>query len=115
MAEKYLLAMDGSELSKKAAEKAVTLMKGSVATLDVVVVASDTGIPVGWASDLPNLIMEARMEEARKIVADAQDFFKKKGIEVDPVIKVGHPAQEICKFARLCSIAWSMRRVAWTS
>ena len=99
MSEKYLLAMDGSETSKKAAEKVISLIKDGSAKVDVLVVASERGIPYRMDSKLPDLIKDARLEEAKMVAKEAQEFFKEKGFEVETIIKVGYPAQEICNTA----------------
>ncbi len=99
MSEKYLLAMDGSEMSKKAAEKTISLIKDGTATVDVLTVASEKGITYGMDPTLPDLIRVARMEDAEIVAKEAQQFFKEKGFEVETFIKVGYPAEEICNTA----------------
>lgn len=105
--KKYLLALDGSELSGKAAEKVLGFAKEMPLKVNILVVASSKGIPNSWNDlNLVELIKGARMEEANKVASDGKKFFEENEIKVEVNVKLGDPAREICNEA--CSGGYDM-------
>lgn len=97
MMRKYLLALDGSVITERVLEKTLSVTEGADAKITVMCVASDLGITTSWTDQrLPELVREARLEEAQRIVQRAVDFFESKGVKVDTLIKKGEPASVIC-------------------
>ena len=98
--EKYLLALDGSETSAKAAERALHLAKKMSAKIDLITVISNKGLPT--ALEYPKIadsVMVVREEEAKKIAVDGKKYFKDNYIDVETFIVTGDPGNGICNFA----------------
>lgn len=91
---KILIAIDGSEHSKKAMEVVAKVAKDLNAKIDLihVVVMIDENFKYGVPT--PG-IREALEEEGIAILRDGEDFFKKKGIKVKEILEHGEPSDAI--------------------
>ena len=109
--QKILMAVDGSESSKKAVEKTVEMISKIEAEVTLMTVISDAilraaSIPV--SADIPvdyqpeemmdriNKIIE---EEGQKILDEASEILEEEGITPEKIINRGDPAEIICDFA----------------
>lgn len=96
--DKIMIATDGSKQVEKAIETAIELAKLTGARLYAVYVIPSAGYAprnFGWEESLRE-ILEA---EAKKAVTFVEEAGKASGIEVEPVILDGHPADRIMEFA----------------
>jgi len=96
--DKIMIATDGSRQVEKAIEAAIQLAKFTGARLYAVYVIASTGYTprnFGWEESLRE-ILEA---EAKKAVAFVEEAGKGSGVNVEPVILEGHPANRIMEFA----------------
>jgi len=100
---RILVAVDGSDLSKKAMRKALKLSKASnipVAAIHVLdlpfmpdITTAETDIPYQEVSNMLNL-------EAERIFSDVKAQAKRQDLEVETLLAKGHVAQEIVKQAK---------------
>lgn len=97
---KILLAVDGSKYAKKAAEKALDLVKALQAELTVITVAIPVFAPIDKSQaghhDDP---LGKQKELAADILTNYINFFEKENIDIKVKLKEGDPATEICKTA----------------
>jgi len=103
---KILLATDGSTSSFKAVEKTIQLVKNMKAEVTVLSVVHD--VPVYQFHDAlssEHLVavqksLEERAEKtAQEILEKTADLFRENGLEVNVILKKGHPAEVICQVA----------------
>lgn len=96
--KKIMIATDGSELVKKAVDTAIEISRLSGAKLYAVyVVVPTTHSPrdFGWE----RAAMEHFRSEGKIATSFVEDAAKNAGVEVEPVILEGHPADKIVEFA----------------
>ncbi len=104
---KILLASDGSEHSKRAAEEVLKIAEAVKTAVTVLLVFSIEGMKLPlWArsSGLPPDEM-AKIEEeykakGQKILDSIKEMFNTKGIEIETLIEKGNPGDVICKVAQ---------------
>lgn len=97
---RILVAVDGSDLSKKAMRKALKLSKASkipvtaIHVLDLPfmpdITTAETDIPYREVSNMLNL-------ESERIFSDVKAQAKRQEIEIETILKKGHVSQEILK------------------
>jgi nucleotide-binding universal stress UspA family protein len=102
---RILVPVDGSELSKKAFEKALTLSQsfGSQVTLLHVVSPTVGGVgPMGYEGAILKTDRSPLDEErtAKEVLSSYEGEVRAKGIEVTPMIKHGNPGTEIVRMAK---------------
>jgi nucleotide-binding universal stress UspA family protein len=98
--KQYLLAVDGSEYSKKAAEKAVELAAATTAKVTVLNVINEQITMNTWPDpEVSQMVKDKFFEEAEEIVNEVKEIFVKNGVKVNTVIKHGNVAEEICNEA----------------
>lgn len=109
---KILVAVDGSEKSKKAAQKGAALaerLKANVTLIHVYKQSAkapideftvmDTHLKDENMLDIIKRHEESIVEKKKKILEEDSKYFKEKGIEVDQVFRYGDPADIVCDFA----------------
>lgn len=107
--KKILLAIDGSDKSRKAAKKAAELVVDTEAELTLITVVADNlyfGSP-----DISQNISPGQMQEiieeskkqaeksGEKILEETENFMKNKGISVKKILRHGDSAENICQIA----------------
>lgn len=110
---KILVCVDGSEHSQKALEMAVKIGEGckdkEFSIIYVYDYNPDNYFPFYGYNEsnltkeqMDNMreIMENNKQEKKKILSDASNIFKKRGIEVHTIFKEGHPSQTIVNVAQ---------------
>ncbi|MEA1993892.1 MAG: universal stress protein [Euryarchaeota archaeon] len=104
MYKKILIATDGSKHSSRAERHGLKLAKEMGATVTALYVAE---IEVTYAppmSTIPPSVAEEHIEEhkemGKEIVTKVAEKGKKIGIDVNPLVVVGHPTSEILKHAK---------------
>jgi len=102
---RILVPVDGSDLSKKALEKALTLARtfGSEVTILHVNenLPSSWGIPGMEGIDMPEEQIKEQIEEyTEKLLEEYTEIFKKAGMEVRSDVVHGNPANEIIEASR---------------
>jgi len=110
--DKILVAVDGSNRSLQAAQKASDLFDSKDVEITVITVlqkAKSTvyDIPHGTTSAMSTETMQKLREERKeaakvngqKIVNKAASYYKELGLDVSEVIKFGRPADVICDYA----------------
>lgn len=96
--KQIMVATDGSELVKKAVDKAIELSRLSGAKLYAVyVIVPTTHSPrdFGWEKSA----MEHFRREGESATRFVEDEAKSAGVEVESVLLEGHPANRIVEFA----------------
>ena len=100
MMKRILAAIDGSEHSTKAIMEAIKLAESMKAEVTVITVMDETpSFSYFVPSDIINKIMKIYEENAKKILAEAEQRFRESGIVVKAKLVGGHPADEICSEA----------------
>lgn len=101
MYSNIVCAIDGSELSTKALQHALTLAKSFGAKLSVltvtdpsVIIAPGAEIMMVDTSSVLADLDKAKAESARGILADASKLAQTSGVSVDTIHLPGHPAAE---------------------
>ncbi|ADQ15767.1 universal stress protein [Halanaerobium hydrogeniformans] len=109
---KILVAVDGSDSSKRAAEKAAELALSLDSEVTLIHVHTETAKPPTdqfnevasyLSAETLAEIMDQKEERIRnekeKIVEEAAVFFDKKGIEINKEVLYGDPADVVCDYA----------------
>lgn len=91
---KILMATDGSEHAVKVADEVIRLAHALSAELSVLSVAE---VPSHIAMDHAALYRDKIEKEVREILERAKSYFACKGLDVETIFKVGHPASVICE------------------
>src|SRR6056297_811605 len=107
-----LIAVDGSERSLEAAKKALDLFESGNVDITIITILKEVessvyDVPYGASStmsaetmqDLRDQRKEEAKETGRKIVNEAASIFESLGREVNQIIRLGDPADEICDYA----------------
>ncbi len=106
--EKILLAVDGSESSRKAADKVAELVKSleSEVTLITVLESSDIKlrevdayIPDKTIEELREINREEMKKKGKKVLKEAAEHFTGVDTKLKKIIKHGDPADVICDYA----------------
>lgn len=104
MYEKILIATDGSEPSEKAEDHALNLAQELKASATALYVAEITYAPPQTIPGSPPVILKEQTqklkEAGQKIVNKTKEKGKNKKVDVTPMVKVGHPANEIIEQAK---------------
>ncbi len=103
---KMLVCTDGSKESIKALKEAAKIAKGcsNVNKVSVIHVYDDKvtlpGVTDGYMTREDfNKFAESHKEEGKRILSEAERIFAETDIEVDTILKGGHPAHTIAKVA----------------
>lgn len=109
---KILVAVDGSERSLKAAKKVADLFESGNAQITVITILKEVESSVYDVPQVTSSTMSAetmrelrdqRKEKAketgRKMINEAASIFESLGLDVNRVIRLGDPANEICEYA----------------
>ncbi|KYK35476.1 MAG: universal stress protein [Theionarchaea archaeon] len=103
MYKKILIATDGSEHSEEAVRHGLTLAKRSSASVTALYVVEVTHPSRSIASPT-SLLLKEQIEEHRElgkeIVEKVVQKGKEMGVDVEPVVAEGHPANEIIEHAK---------------
>jgi nucleotide-binding universal stress UspA family protein len=103
MYKKILIATDGSDHSEEAEKHGLTLAKRSKAVVTALYVV-EVVHPSRSIASPPSLLLEEQIEEhtaeGKKIVEEVVEKGKEMGVEVQPVVAEGHPANEIIEHAK---------------
>lgn len=107
-----LIAVDGSERSLEAAKKVADLIEIEIANITVITILREVestvyDVPHGTTSTMSTETMtelrdqrkEVAKETGRKYVNEAASIFESLGKDVNQVIRLGDPADEICEYA----------------
>lgn len=104
--KKIMIATDGSDCSRLAAEKGIELARLSGGTVYAVCVVSTTSLSMYMdylSSTGMNPYLELIYEGLKKQAQQAVDYVKgsgeKKGINVESIVLEGHPADELIRYA----------------
>ena len=98
MFDKILVAIDGSDTSLKALDKAMLLAEQKQSEITLLAVGKIFLFPSAVVIDI-NLIREALEEQYDEVLKDAQARVNEKGIASKIVYREGDPAQQILEFA----------------
>ncbi len=104
--KKILLAVDGSEYTKKVVEKGLALAEGLSAEVTIATVVGEyvfsPRVSLQFTDDNWDRINKHLKKEAEEIVEEAAKPFRDKGLHVITKAVIGHqaPADAICKLAR---------------
>ncbi len=103
---KVLLATDGSQSSFKAVDKTIQLVKNMKAEVTVLTVVHDApfyqfydGLSAEHLVAVQKSIEEGAEKRAREILNKTANRFRENGLEVNTILKKGHPAEVICQVA----------------
>jgi nucleotide-binding universal stress UspA family protein len=105
MYKNILIAMDGSEVSKKAAMKGIELAKKDRARVigaHILDVEALNIMDVG--SDEEVRLKKHQREKGEEALSFIEDEAKKEGVELEKIIKEGEPVKEIIKIADVHSV-----------
>ena len=103
MYEKILIATDGSEPSRKAEAHGLSLAKILGAAVTILYVAEITHYPrvaPGSAPEVAEERIKIHKKTGAEIVGKVVEKGKEMGVEVYPVVVVGHPANEIIEHTK---------------
>jgi nucleotide-binding universal stress UspA family protein len=97
---KILVPVDGSENSRRAFDKALSLAKDSGATLTAIhVIESPPTVYVESQKLLDNLLANYR-KESSKVLDQFEEIAEKQGIKIQAFIMEGDPASNIINYAK---------------
>ncbi|WP_319379471.1 universal stress protein [uncultured Methanocorpusculum sp.] len=99
MFTKILVAIDGSDISKSAFNKAIELVKMSKAELHVIYVIESGIISPGPVDASWELIYQRFEKEGRDIMEELVEDASKKGVIVTPHLEAGHAGDTIINMA----------------
>lgn len=111
MFKHIVIALDGSDSSHEALKLAVGLSKDQgarctiVSVVDIVRAAAPMAMRVGSImpvtnGEVANQWVEALMDDAHQIVAEALQLYANSGVELDSVVIEGYPADAIIDVAK---------------
>jgi nucleotide-binding universal stress UspA family protein len=102
--QKIIVAYDGSTFAQKAIDKAVELAKKEETEIICVNVIEEY-CPIGLTEIDCTIVREMQTKESNAITANAQEEFKKAGVNARVVIETGSPAEMIIVVAKRESAA----------
>ncbi|MGM0603982.1 MAG: universal stress protein [Bacillota bacterium] len=107
--KKILVAVDGSESSKRAAEKGALIAESLGAEVTLMNVITETvttpasGVSSSMSIETLQEVMDQKEQEikdiAEKILREDAQYFEERGVEVKKVMRYGNPADVICNYA----------------
>lgn len=97
--KKFLVAIDGSEISERVIAKAVERAKNENGKLIILYVVEDF-CPVSLTEIDCNVVMEILTKEGEVVINSALDRVKNSGVEFQTVTRQGRPADEIVTVAK---------------
>ena len=99
MFSKILVAIDGSEISRRAFSRAIDLAKQSKAELHVVYVIESGIVSPAPVDTTWELIYERFEKEGHQVIAELVEDAKEKGVTVEPHIEAGHAGDTIIEIS----------------
>lgn len=103
---KVLLATDGSKHSFKAVDKTIQLVKNMKAEVTVLTVMQEVpiyqfhdGLPSEHLAAMQQSLEKRAEKNAQEILTKTASVFRENGMEVNVLLKKGHPAEVICQVA----------------
>ncbi|ADO78209.1 universal stress protein [Halanaerobium praevalens] len=110
--KKILVAVDGSESAKKAAQKAADFAEDLDSKVTMIHVYTERAqIPVNQFNEVSSYLSAETLEEImqeqektirakrEKIINKDAKFFEEKGMEVEKLLVQGDPADKVCEYA----------------
>jgi nucleotide-binding universal stress UspA family protein len=94
--ERIIVPVDGSEVSKKAAKKAIALAKFSDIKVVALHVIQDQPSPPIMRQELHELLQK----EGQSYLDEIEEWGKQRGVKISKELVEGHPAEEIIKEAK---------------
>jgi len=99
--KRIVVGIDGSEQGWSALQRAAELARATGASLQIAHVTSPPTSPLAAEEYLPTAgLVEAQEGYAQGLLREAVARVKDAGIEVEPVSKVGSPAETLAEFAQ---------------
>ena len=93
-----LVAIDGSEHCKRAAERALELAK--ILSAKITIITAIAPVPQHWAGTSPvyvETLVQKQEAHAHVVAEQYKKFFEEEGLEATTVVQKGDPAEEINK------------------
>lgn len=100
MFKKIMVAMDGSDMSKKAFETALLLAKEHESMLSLINVGKSLAIPQGMVIDSIDEVYDSMRKEGEGLLNKGKWMAESQGIPVDVHYVEGDPAAQIIKAAK---------------
>lgn len=100
MFKKILVAMDGSDMSKKAFETALLLAKEHESMLSLMNVGKSLAIPQGMVIDSIDEVYDSMRKEGEELLNKGKWLAESQGVPVDVHYVEGDPAAQIIKTAK---------------
>lgn len=100
MFKKILVAIDGSDMSKKAFETALLLAKENESMLSIINVGKNLAIPQGMVIDSIDEVYDTMRKEGEELLNRGKWMAESQGIPVEANYVVGDPAAQIIKLAK---------------
>jgi nucleotide-binding universal stress UspA family protein len=105
MYKQILIAMDGSEVSKKAAMKGIELAKKDGArVIGAHILDAEALNIMDVGSDEEIRLKKRQWEKGEEALSVLEELAKEKGVELEKIIKEGEPVKEIIKIADVHSV-----------
>ena len=95
MFSKILVAIDGSEISRRAFSRGIDLARQNKAELHVIYVIESGIVSPAPVDTTWELIYERFEKEGHDVIAELVEDAKKKGVTVEPHIEAGHAGDTI--------------------
>lgn len=99
MPSKILVPVDGSENAKRALDQAISIAKGSNASITIVNVAEKPPTVYVESQKILNEISRMSREQASKVLDEYDALAESRGVKADSVIIEGEPAASIIAYA----------------
>ena len=101
---KILVCVDGSEQSQRALEEAIKIAQERELekALIIYVASTPSTVPEVYSRQFIELEKELEKkvrEKGEEILSQAQEEFKKNGLEADTILQFGHPSETITRVA----------------
>lgn len=100
MFNKILVAIDGSDMSKKALETALNLAKENQSKLSLINVGKSLSIPQGMVIDSIDEVYDSMRKEGEDLLNRGKWMAESQGIPVEIHYVEGDPAAQIIKLAK---------------
>jgi len=97
--KKIILAVDGSEVSRKALKHAVELTKQNNGMLIAIHIIPSMNL-MDIEAFKPGSLRKVLHQEGEKILSEVKELAKKEGVKVQTRIEAGVPFEKICEITR---------------